>query len=263
MVFVNHCHLFPPQFEAPPDLPGSGRLEEWLEIMERLGIDRAVAFAPFLYQLPEGWWHCNQWLYEAIRDEPRLVGFITVHPKDPQALSILEEFARKGFKGVKFHPAVFRVALDDPEVEPFYAKAEELGLPIVFHTGVHGWLLKCYRPLLLDEVAQKHPKLKIVVEHMGGSEFFFEALAVVRNNQNCYAGITGILRREIKGQAVPLDWLRLLLDVIGSHRIIYGTDYPYQGLKEIEEDLCIIRSLGLPPEDEENILGRTLERLIS
>jgi predicted TIM-barrel fold metal-dependent hydrolase len=123
-----------------------------------------------------------------------------------------------------------------------------------------------YRPILLDDVAKRHPSLKIIVEHMGGVEFFYEALAVVRNNQNCYAGITWTLNVDSKWY-VPHDMLMLLLKKIGSEKVIYGGDYPYPDNLAAEQrlisDIKTIKGWDLSAEEKKNILGGNLEKIIS
>ncbi|MCD6083675.1 amidohydrolase family protein [Candidatus Aerophobetes bacterium] len=259
-MLLNHCHVMP-EGVFNKNRPEEGTLQHLNKIMEELGIEEAVLFAPFTYQIPEGSYRCNQWLWELIRKKRQFYGFVTVHPLDPDALNILNEFANKGFVGVKFHPAIFRVRLDDSAIEPFYAEAERLNLPILFHVGIHGWQVNCYAPILLDKIAQNHPRLKIIVEHMGGYEFFHQALAVVRNNPNCYAGISTVLQEDYSWY-IPQSELMYLLRTVGPERIIYGADFPYNGLLRIKRDIEIIRSWNLSQEDEENILGKNLKRLL-
>ena len=68
------------------------------------------------------------------------------------------------------------------KLQDFYAAAEELGLLLCFHLGVHWHRIKDYHPLLCDELAYFYPKLKFTMEHVGGLSFFFDALAVLTNN---------------------------------------------------------------------------------
>jgi len=260
-MFVNHCHAFP-KGAFKKEEPEAGTIETLLSWMDELSIDKAVTFTPFPEQVKTTAREANQWLYEEIKGEERLVGFVTVNPLDADAIEILDQFAEKGLKGVKIHPPVLRMRINDERAEPFYARAEELGLPLLFHTGVHGWRLTHYMPILLDEVAQNHPNLKIIVEHMGGMEFFSQALAVVRNNKNCYAGITAIPVEESDLWGFPKDLLAYLFYRVDSKKIIYGTDYPWESFSNIKRSIEAVRSFSLPKEDEENILGRSLEVIL-
>ena len=261
-MFMNHCHVYPKGLLSK-DNPEFGTVEKLIEIIERLSFEKAVVFPGSLFDVPEG--H-NQWMHDAVEKYSNLVRFLMLDPKKEDAVEKLDSFAQKGFKGVKFHPASSQTRINDPAIDTFYSKAEELGFPLIMHTGVHRWQLSFYRPILIDEVARRHPFLRIVVEHMGGVEFFYEALAVVRNNPNCYAGITWTLG-ESSNWYVPHEMLMLLLKKIGSERIVYGADYPYPSNLAAEQrlrsDIAAIKGWKLPKEDEENILGGTLEQLLS
>ena len=250
--------------------PERGTIDQIRSIMDQLQLDRAVLFAPFLHDFkPEkvDYRYCNNWLVDLIKGDPRFVGFITLKPTEPDAPELLTEFADKGLVGIKFHPPVVEAAIDDPCLENFYGTAERLGLPILVHTGVHDWYLEKYQPILLDKVARDFPNLNIIIEHMGGFEFFNEALAVVRNNPNCYAGITGTLtKNEFDScRLTPSQIKKQLMKSkrqIGPERMIYGTDYPGRDIARIQTDLEIIDSWGLTPSERECILGENLQRIL-
>jgi hypothetical protein len=65
----------------------------------------------------------------------------------------------------------------DASLEPYYAVAEEFGIPVGVHTGLSypGTPYKCcpkFRaalgtPMLLEEILVRHPKLRIYAAHAG------------------------------------------------------------------------------------------------
>jgi len=258
-MFINHCHVLPEGLVDSND-PQAGTVAALLDIMDELDIDRAVAFAP-LSPYVEDPHQANQWLWEQIRGNSRLEGFMALNPTDSRSLPIAEEFAEKGFRGIKVHPPVDHARIDDEAAYPFYEQAAHLQLPILFHTGVHGWRLDYYRPILIDRIAQQFPDLQIIVEHMGGWEFFGEALAVVRNNSNCYAGITSTLDEDWAWH-VPGELLRHMISLLGSERVIYGTDYPYRQQDDIRADIEAVHRICNSLEEADNILGASLAALI-
>ncbi len=69
----------------------------------------------------------------------------------------------------KFYPPE-DTYINDPDLWPFYRKAEELGIVLDIHTGF-SWVppgkSKHSLPILLDDVARDFPDLKIVAFHMG------------------------------------------------------------------------------------------------
>ena len=281
-MFINHCHTAPEGCFDEKKIPNKGTLEGLKEVMDEAKVERAVAFAPFPHFMPQdaSWYscnlsirECNEWLYKSLQDKKykNMVGFATIDPKEKESCEILEEYTKKGFKGVKMHPPIFRFKIDDSSLDGFYNTAEKLGMALLFHTGVHGWRINEYFPILLDNVAQRHPKLKIIIEHTigWGANFFTfdQSLAVLQNNPNTYAGITGsfepILPHMDKSPVYnPKARLLLLLKVIGAERIIYGLDYPYGGLDKLKKDIKFIYSLKISRKEKELILGRNLEKLL-
>src|SRR2546423_569235 len=81
-------------------------------------------------------WMGNPWLAGLSERFPGvLMGFGSV---DPHADRALEEVARVrdlGMKGLKFHPTMQRFDPGDRAFYPVWARAEELGLICLFHTG--------------------------------------------------------------------------------------------------------------------------------
>ncbi len=90
---------------------------------------------------------------------------------------------------------------DSPELEPYYALAEELDIPVAIHLGQlppEGVLRDCCpdyslsagNPLLLESVLKRHPDLRLYVCHMG-RPFVEEMLAIMRVYPRVYADISG------------------------------------------------------------------------
>ena len=272
-MFLNHCHIFP--HGAFPDQPELGTLPELHKFMREMGIDKTIALAPFWGPKTK---EClagediNEWLCRELEPYDNILGAMAVNPTSPGAAKVVEEFVDRGLVGVKTHPPVMRFRIDDPACDEFYAAAEELGVFVLYHTGVHGGRLSDYRPILIDNVLAKHPRLNIIIEHMGtsggiGRGFFDEALAVIFNHSarwksgGVYAGLTGVAKPQHR---------QLLADAIaeaGSERAIFGLDWPHmqgnvRAIARYESELAVIESLGLSQADKDNIFGNTLEALI-
>jgi predicted TIM-barrel fold metal-dependent hydrolase len=264
-VFVNHCHVGPRKFGRDTSgRPNVGTVGDLLETLDLAGVAGAVVFAPFV---PQGGVDANEWLVRAIEPYPNLVGFATIDPKDPDAVRRLRACAAMKLKGVKIHPPVMKTALNDPACKPLFAAAEELRMPIVCHTGAHGWYLRHYLPILLDDIAKDHPKLPIVIEHVSGMALFDQALSVLMNNkQNVFAGYTmeSGPAGHFPESALRPEQTRTLIEVVGPARIIYGSGYPWNSnnLRALKDDIAEIRSWGLSDEDEANVLGGNLQRLV-
>jgi predicted TIM-barrel fold metal-dependent hydrolase len=271
-MFLNHCHVFP--HGAFPKQPELGTLPELARFMTECGIEETVAFAPFWGPRTK---EClageeiNAWLHRNLQDYPNIRGAVTVCPTAPNACELLGEYVAKGFVGVKTHPPVMGFRIDDPAGDEFYALAAELGVFVLFHTGVHGGRLMDYQPLLIDNIMHRHPTLKVIIEHMGVSDgigrgFFDQALAVVFNHGarwckgGVYAGLTGLAKPQHR---------QLVADAIheaGSKRCVFGLDWPHldgraPAIARYEAELSVIRSIGLSPEQYADIMGGTLREL--
>ncbi len=48
----------------------------------------------------------------------------------------------------------------------------------------------------------------------------------------------------------------------GAGRIIYGTDFPWNGYEQIKSDIEAINNLNITSDEKEKILGKNIERLI-
>jgi predicted TIM-barrel fold metal-dependent hydrolase len=260
VIWVNHCHLLP-SHHHDKEVPVGGTIDAWLHtVAPRLGIERAVAFAPFPHQLKDG----NDWLASVLPRYPQIVGCATIHPLSPNAPQRLKHFVEEhGFVAAKLHPPVMKFRVNDPEMDPYYTMAARLGIPITFHTGVHGWRLRDYEPMLFDDVAERHPDLKIIMAHVGGTAQFNQALAVLQNRKNVYAELAQT-RRILRGYCWHLsdENINMLLKSIGPHRIIYGTDWPWANGEQIDLDIQRIRSWDITDAEKAMILGGNLRQLL-
>ncbi|MCE5240305.1 amidohydrolase family protein [bacterium] len=271
-MFLNHCHVFPEG--AFPEQPELGTLPELERFRQEMGLDKVVALAPFwgprTTEMLAGE-EPNAWLCRRLQEYPQILGAVAVSPLAPDACEIVERYVAAGFVGIKTHPPVMGFRIDDPACDPFYALAAELGVFVLFHTGVHGGRLETYQPLLIDNILDRHPRLKVIIEHMGVSDgigrgFFDQAMAVIFNHSSSwrgggvYAGITGLAKPQHR--QLVADTIR----EVGAERTIFGLDWPHlQGhapaIARFESELTVMRSLGLTAEQEALVFGGTLGEL--
>lgn len=120
----------------------------------------------------------------------------------------------------------------DPALEPYFALAEELDVPVGIHMGegpVGGPNVPGYgqyrvslgNPLVLEEVLVRHPKLRVYVMHYG-SPFVDEMIALLYAYPQVYVDIAqndwGFPRTHFYAQ------LRRLVDAGFGRRILFGSD---------------------------------------
>lgn len=262
-IFANHAHVFPASVN--PD----GTIECLLRLMDACDIEQAVCFAPFTNQLLGTGIDQNGWLAGELTGESRLAGFGTLDLKRDDMKDQVKRVADLGLRGLKMHPNVQEFDILCPAAMQAYAAAQERGLFITFHSGVHHYRIAHYEVLKFDEVAWQFPDLRFSLEHVGGYAFFNEALAVITNNipfppipgrgPRVYGGLTSIFTPDfIRMWYMPPERLRELIAQAGAERLIFGLDFPYNLEENTRTALRTLQGLGLPEEQLAMILGQNL-----
>ena len=131
------------------------------------------------------------------------------------------------------------------------------GLPIMFPTGYSGWKglhYYIYQPVWVDELAGAFPEVPIVLTKMGRSiRASFDACKVVAmRNANVYFDMTD----------TSAEHLREAINVIGAHRIMYGSDLSgvSTGYSELDNLRTAVEA-RLSAEEREQIAWKTANQV--
>lgn len=120
---------------------------------------------------------------------------------------------------------------DHPSLEPFYAMAERLDVPVGVHMGYGApggpyWLYPKYKaslgnPLLLEDLLTRHPKMRVYVMH-AGMPLTDEMIALLYSHPQVYVDISG----DNVGVPRPEFYvhLRRLVEAGYGKRIMFGSD---------------------------------------
>jgi predicted TIM-barrel fold metal-dependent hydrolase len=114
-------------------------------------------------------------------------------------------------------------------------------------------------PLLLEDVAIRFPKLKIVIAHMGWP-FYDHALYMLWTYENVYLDTSAV--NWIVGKELFNRMLHEAVDTVGSDRILFGSDqmvWPQMITPAVES---IRGAPFLSDQDKKNILGENARRLL-
>lgn len=166
--------------------------------------------------------------------------------------------------------------MNDPELWPFYEKAQELGVVLDFHTGMC-WVppgkSKYCHPEQLDDVARDFPGLIINAFHMGYP--YADVLNMVAmGHPNIHICMSLLVPWAT---TAPRKFARLLgeaMRFVGPDRIIWGTDYAgysaqiksaVEGLRDFQIPEDMQDSYGyqaITDEDRAKMFGGNLGRLL-
>ena len=271
-IFANHAHLFPKNTKP------NGDIDCLKELLDACEIEKPVCFSPFRYQMDmyaqtTGQNPC-EWVAEEIKNDSRFIGFGTIDFEAGNLKEQVKKVADLGLKGLKIHPAAQEVKIDSPQLFEVYEQAQEQGLFISFHTGLHWHRIADYQMLLFDEVAYNFPKLRFSMEHIGGYSFFKEALLVMNNNSrseidHVYAGWTSIgMETDEMGNVRQGAWsltdddLCTLVHQAGYKTSIFGLDTPYNGIEKTQKAIDRIKNLPITEEAKRCILGENLRTIL-
>jgi predicted TIM-barrel fold metal-dependent hydrolase len=120
---------------------------------------------------------------------------------------------------------------DDPRMEPYWALAEELDIPVGIHIGTGppgvayldspGYRARLHSALTLEEVLIRHPGLRVYIMH-AGFPMLDDLLAVMYAHPQVYVDIGVIVYTQ--PHETFYRYLRGIADAGFSHRVMFGSD---------------------------------------
>lgn len=201
----------------------------------------------------------NDWTFENQKNWEGSVPFGTFYPEPG-----VEDYVKKAvevyhFKGFKLHCEVGKFDLNARELKSSFCYLEENQIPIVIHTG-HAPLRGEFTGVsFFKKLMKRHPKLKVIVAHMGATEIF-EYAKLLLEYENLALDTTMVFvdffatGRDAE-KAIPL------LDTL-QDQIYFGSDFP-----NIPYNLShpILNLLNLPISDhaKRKILYENGKRLLA
>jgi predicted TIM-barrel fold metal-dependent hydrolase len=277
-VFDCHVHVQPWEQLKPgaratmtgghPDLPRIERARkdpaELLRLMDEQRVERAALInyvAPDVMGFTET---VNEWVCAFVRGhEDRLVAVGSVHPRRTRdARSETARLFEAGIRMLKIHPPHQLFAANahqdgDSALGAIYATAEELGRPVMIHTGTSifpGARNRYADPMAADDVAVDFPRLPLILAHAGRPLFTPTAVFLARRHPNVHLDLSGIPPRKL------LEYLPRLEEL--SHKCLWGTDYPSPGVASMKKNLEEFLRLPLSDAARERILWTNAAGLI-
>ena len=151
------------------------------------------------------------------KSKGKFTGLGTLHPDSENIESEIDEIIALNLKGVKLHPDIQRVGIDDERMHKIYELCEGK-LPILMHTGDHRFDFS--NPNRMLPILKKHKDLTVIGAHFGGWSVWDEAVENLSRFENFYVDCSSSL------YAMSPKKARELIDAYGTKRVLFGTDYP-------------------------------------
>jgi aminocarboxymuconate-semialdehyde decarboxylase len=271
-------------------IPKLTDVNERLAAMDAQGVDRQWVsaspnhFYPWAGEQLAVWIaaEANRLVAEHVAHAPeRLTGLGLVPLQHPSRIRecLDDAVLGRGLVGVEISSFAGDVELSDGRLEPFWARAAELGAIVFLHPFGCSLDQRLDRFYLANTVGQpvenavalshlifagvldRHPGLKIVAAHGGGylptsigrSD---HAWRVRPDARGCAQAPSSYLRR-IWFDTVVHDHavLRQLVDVAGPAQVVLGSDFPFD--MGPEDPVGFVRGAGLPRDTVQGILTDT------
>ncbi len=236
----------------------------------------------------------NDRLHAAVQAHPtRFAAFAALPTSDPDAAADeLERCVKLGFKGAMLHGLANGVFLDDKRFWPIFARAEALDVPIYLHPSLPlpavmdayysdyakdfpmvvraawGYTVETATlaiRMVLSGVFDKHPKLKIILGHLGETLPFLVwrvDMALARPGATRKAGFRDVFCNNFwlttSGNFSNPALLCCVMEM-GIDRIMFSVDYPFVLNPPA---VAWIDTIPLSDEDKIKLLSGNAKRLL-
>ena len=257
-IIDSHCHIYPDKIAEKASASTSdfykmpslfdGKISTLLMRGGSAGIDHFIVQS--VATTPKQVSGINRFIADAVLSSGgKFTGLGTLHPDSENVEAEIDEIIALGLKGVKLHPDIQRVAIDDPRMDKIY-KACEGRLPILMHTGDHRFDFS--NPNRMLPILAQYPRLTVVGAHFGGWSVWDEAARTLSQHENFYVDCSSSL------YAMTAEKARELIFTYGTDRVLFGTDYP---MWDIETELECFMAISLSEAEREAIFAHNAEKL--
>lgn len=169
----------------------------------------------------------NRLVADYVRQNPgKMIGFASVDPNDRDWLEELRiAHSELNLKGVVVSPEMQNFHPTDTRAMRLYEQCAQRGMPVLFEQNHRSpsARMKFAEPMLLDEVAQEFPDLRIVIARMG-HPWVAQTVILLGKHANIYADIAGLL---------PQPWLSYTALLAAYeygvlNKLLFGSDFPFR-----------------------------------
>ncbi|MFN8032122.1 MAG: amidohydrolase family protein [Mycobacterium sp.] len=203
--------------------PISYRLDE-ADRVERLRQFGVAAFTSLVYpHKPDMAEWLNWWATEFAATVPDCLHTATFYP-EPSAPGYVRRVIDAGARVFKAHIQVGDYSPTDPLLAPVWALLEETQIPTVIHAGSGPQPGRHTGPAPVAEILRRHPRLRLIVAHMGLPEYR-DFLDLARRYDGLYLDTTMVFTEFTeRTDPFPPDAYPALTEL--ADKIVFGSDFP-------------------------------------
>jgi len=220
---------------------------------------------------------------EAARQHPREIvpfGYVDLDAHD--AVQQVEEFHALGYRGLGELEFV-KKPFNDPSYLPVYELANRYAWIVLFHTGI---VLRAkfnepedvasgrMRPIHLEEIARRFPKITVLGAHCGNPEYEWAA-EIARWNPNVFFDLSGSTLTKMRGRLA--DFRKLFWwsgsdwgtdtpsgDDSAYVKIVFGSDVKVGEIEGVVQQYrAMFDACDVPAKTRQMIMGGTLARMLN
>jgi aminocarboxymuconate-semialdehyde decarboxylase len=225
-------------------------------------------------------------LVAAYPERVAALGAVPLQDPELAASELAELRARGRLAGIEITATVDGAYLGDPRFEPLWQAAQDSAGVVFVHPTTRGFDSPAFgdyylwntvgNPLettiaaahmTMAGVMERYPHLRVLLAHGGGAllalggrlrhAHSFQPQAGSRLTESPRASIR---RFHFDTVTHDPDLLRSLIGSVGAGRVLLGSDYPFDMADP--DPVGAVRSLGLPSDDEQAVLGGNAARLL-
>src|SRR5215470_16038954 len=247
-------------------------VSDFLKLSERLNLT-ACMLTPFA---------SRKVVAEAARKYPKqIIPFGFVDLDAPDVVKQVEELHGLGYRGLGELEFVKKPYID-PSYFPVYELANRYGWIVLFHTGI---VLRAkfdepedvasgrMRPIHLEEIARRFPKITVLGAHCGNPEYEWAA-EIARWNSNVFFDLSGSTLTKMHGRLA--DFKRIFWwsgqpqdsktpdgDTSAFVKLVFGSDTDLKNIEGVMGQYhAMFEACDVPERTRKMIMGGTLSKLL-
>jgi len=252
-------------------------ISDFLRVSEKLNLT-ACLLTPFANR---------KVVADAAKQHPtQIIPFGFVDLDAPDVVKQVEELLAMGYRGLGEMEFVKR-PYNDPSYLPVYELANRYGWIVLFHTGIvlrrkfdepEDVASGRMRPIYLEEIARRFPKITVLGAHCGNPEYEWAA-EIARWNPNVFWDLSGSTLTKMHGRLADFqkifwwsntewqspEWKAKKLDSDPSAfvKIVFGSDNGLDGIESVVNQYhALFEACGIPANTRKMIMGGTLSNML-